>query len=124
MEAGDGLGKALALSESCDEARLPVMENLETMRLGGCLSARGDGGLFPDRAPPALGRQGVDVTGDGAQDARPPHFREYLAIHSRASFCASAIWRGGIHSADPSLISMAFFDPYAEARLYHMCAWI
>jgi len=40
LEAGDGLGKALALFETCDEAQLPVVENLETMRLLGSLHAR------------------------------------------------------------------------------------
>ncbi|MBL6935614.1 MAG: chloride channel protein [Alphaproteobacteria bacterium] len=40
LEAGDGLGKALVLFETCDEAQLPVVENLETMRLLGSLHAR------------------------------------------------------------------------------------
>ncbi len=40
LEAENGLGQALALLDACDEAQLPVVESLDTMRFVGSLHAR------------------------------------------------------------------------------------
>ena len=45
------------------------------------------------------------------------------SIHSRASLWASAICSGVICLATMSRFSLASSNPFAPARLYHLCAW-